>query len=90
MRSQVLHALTLGECFERQQWHNSFFKPGEACRHARRRPAAMPGEPTASARCRPVAREETFYEIESDVAIVAVGRGHRGAGLRAAGGLKNL
>ena len=33
----------------------------------------MPGEPTASARCRPVAREETFYEFEADVAIVAVG-----------------
>jgi hypothetical protein len=33
----------------------------------------MPGEPTASGRCRPVAREETFYEIEVDVAIVTVG-----------------
>ena len=36
MRSQVLLALTLGECFERQQWHSGFIKPFGACRHARR------------------------------------------------------
>ena len=79
MRSQVLLALTLGECFERQQWHSGFIKPFGACRHARRtdrmpgEPTAMPGEPTTCGSCRPVAREETFYEFEADVAIVAVG-----------------
>ena len=36
-------------------------------------PAAMPGEPTTCGSCRPVAREETFYEFEADVPIVAVG-----------------
>ena len=89
MRSQILIALTLGECFDRQQRHSGFIKPVYACRHARRclppKPvyvltpspaspdAAKPGESTASGRCRPVAREETFYEIEADVPIVAAG-----------------
>ena len=93
MRSQVLLALALGECFERQQWHSGFIKPVDVCRHARRtdrmpvdvcrharrtdrmpgEPTAMPGEPTTCGSCRPVAREETFYEFEADVAIVAVG-----------------
>ena len=80
MRSQILIALTLGECFDRQQWHSGFIKPVYACRHALRRlppspstPADRPGESTASDRCRPVAREETFYEIEADVPIVAAG-----------------
>ena len=79
MRSQVLLALTLGECFELQQWPSGFIKPVDVCRHARRtdrmpgEPTAMPGEPTTCGSCRPVAREETFYEFEADVAIVAVG-----------------
>ena len=79
MRSQVLLALTLGECFERQQWHSGFIKPVDVCRHARRtdrmpgEQTAMPGEPTTCGSCRPVAREETFYEFEADVPIVAVG-----------------
>ena len=46
MRSQVLLALTLGECFERQQWHSGFIKPVDVCRHARRTDR-LPGEPTA-------------------------------------------
>ena len=66
MRSQVLLALTLGECFERQQWHSGFIMPGDVL-------PPMSGGSTASGRCRPVAREETFYEIEADVPIVAAG-----------------